>query len=176
MYCFSYSSLYHVLILMFIRESVYDIHPTLWKDMQRDIMKTVLMHKDRDSELKRTQKVPATPTATAPVEACGSSYGWQPPPHMWPSTVQNPLSVWGGGSMEPGWVQQQVPQQQQFSQHQQQPQQFFQPQQQRSFSRQQQQQDKQHDAPTLSQLTPWSLHLSKSRVRTPASPLGSARF
>jgi len=49
-------------------------------------MKTVLTYKDRDSELKRGQH------RTSTVEC---SAGWQPPPHMWPSTVQKPVSVWG---------------------------------------------------------------------------------
>ena len=70
----------------YIRETAYDIHPTLWEYMHRDIMKAMLMYKERDTELKRGQH-PAAPY--------GSSAGWQPPPHMWPSTVQNPASVWG---------------------------------------------------------------------------------
>ncbi|XP_046342453.2 uncharacterized protein LOC124123203 [Haliotis rufescens] len=135
----------------YIRESVYEIHPALWEDMHRDIMKTVLMYKDRESQLKRAQQ---RARATVPAEPCGSSSAWQPPPHMWPSTVQNPLSVWG--SAERAWVQQQFPHDQRLSQHQQQPQQFFQPQQQTSFSRQDRQQGKQQDisALNISSLTP----------------------
>jgi len=127
----------------YIRESVYEIHPNLWEDMHRDIMKTVLMYKDRDNELKRGQQR----TATATAEPVRSSADWQPPPHMWPSTVQNPVSVWG--STESAWVNQQFPQHQQFSQkkqsqqlsmsHQQHPQNVFQPQQQTSSMQQQQQ-------------------------------------
>ena len=84
--------------------SAYDIHPTLWEDMRRAIMKTVFMYRDRDSELKRDQHraYTTTPTDTAPVEPCASSSGWQPPPHMWPSTVQNPVCVCG--STEPAWM------------------------------------------------------------------------
>ena len=86
-------------------QSVYDIHPTLWEDMRRDIMKTVLMYKDRDSEMKWDQQQSSTPTDTVLVEPCGSSSGWLPLPHMWLSTVQNPVSVWW--STKPAWVQQQ---------------------------------------------------------------------
>ena len=57
---------------------------TLREDMRRDIMKTVQMYKDKDSVPKRDQqRIPtATHTDTTPVEPCGSSSGWQPPPHM----------------------------------------------------------------------------------------------
>ena len=128
----------------YIRETVYEIHPNLWEDMHSDVMKTVLMYKDKDNELKRTQQH----TATATSEPVMSSDGWQPPPHMWPSTVQNPVSVWG--STKSAWVNQQFPQHQHFSQqqqsqqlstmsHQQHSQHVFQPQSQTSSMQQQQQ-------------------------------------
>ena len=140
----------------YIRESVYEIHPTLWEEMHRDIMNTVLMYKDKDNELKMGHKG----TATATAEPFRSIACWQPPPHMWPSTVQNPGSVWG--STKPAWVNQQFPQHQQFSQQQQSQQQqqshtLFQSQQQQTSSGQQQRhQEKQLDTPLLStnQFTP----------------------
>ncbi|KAH3717802.1 hypothetical protein DPMN_060598 [Dreissena polymorpha] len=39
----------------YVRESVYDISPNLWEDMHIDHMKTVLVQKDRDNDLKRGQ-------------------------------------------------------------------------------------------------------------------------
>ena len=63
----------------YLKESVYEIHPSRCNEMHQDIMKTVLAYTDRDSELKRGQHRTST---------VGCSAGWQPPPQMWPSTVQ----------------------------------------------------------------------------------------
>ncbi|KAH3859327.1 hypothetical protein DPMN_102045 [Dreissena polymorpha] len=75
----------------YVRGSVYDISPNLWVDMHRDIVKTVLVYKDKDNNLKRGKQCSPPPTATT---RPARSVCWQPPPHMWPSTVQNPVSVW----------------------------------------------------------------------------------
>ncbi|KAH3805698.1 hypothetical protein DPMN_117570 [Dreissena polymorpha] len=106
----------------YVRESVYDISPNLWVDMHRDIMKTVLVYKEKDNDLKRDQQCPPPPTTTTgPARSVCS----QPLPPLWPSTVQNPVSVWG--SADPAWVNQQVPYYQQSSQHNQ-SQRYFNPQ------------------------------------------------
>ncbi|KAH3755490.1 hypothetical protein DPMN_190186 [Dreissena polymorpha] len=98
----------------YVRESVYDISPNLKDDMHKDIIKTVLVYKDRDNDLKRGQQCPPPPPQTTTTGPARSSLCWQPPPHIWPSTVQNPVRVWG--STDPAWVNQQVPFYQQSSQ------------------------------------------------------------
>ena len=165
-----------------IREFVYDIHPNWCEDMHRDVMKTVLMCKDRDREMKRAPKRPATTTLQS--DQCGTSSGWQPAPHMWPSAVQNPVSV--SMSMEPSWVQKQFPQQRQFHPNQQQSQhsihpqqlhQSFQPQQPRSFLSQLQE-DQQHDTPSasISQLTPLASTPVKGHDVNSSFPSGFSSF
>ncbi|KAH3842932.1 hypothetical protein DPMN_116437 [Dreissena polymorpha] len=95
--------------------------------MHRDITKTVLVHKDRDNDRKRGQQYQPPPpqTTTTTTGPARSLVCWQPPPHVWPSTVQNPVIVWG--STDPAWVNQQVPYYQQSSQ-QNQSQRYFKPQ------------------------------------------------
>lgn len=99
----------------YIRECLYDMDPTIADDMQREIMRMALAYKDKDAELKsRHHRTPnPMPGPSAPATS-SSSAAWQPPPHMWPSQVQNPVSVWN--SMDSAWVSQQ-----QFTHQQQQP-------------------------------------------------------
>ena len=90
----------------FVRELVYEIHPSFWQSMQWDLMKTVILYKEKDGELKQEQQRAATVTAstTPPMEACGSASAWQQPlQQLWPCNMANLGSVWG--PMDIGYVQ-----------------------------------------------------------------------
>ena len=42
----------------FVRESVYKFPPSLWRSMQWDVMKTVMLYKEKDRVLKQEQQCP----------------------------------------------------------------------------------------------------------------------
>ena len=90
----------------FVRESVYEVHPSLWQSMQWDLIKTVMLYKEKDVKLNQEQQRAATATSstTTLMEACGSaSVLQQPHKQLWWYTMANPGSVWG--SMDTGYVQ-----------------------------------------------------------------------
>ena len=94
-----------VFVEVFVRETVYEVHPSLWQSMQRDLMNVVMLYKEKDAELKQEQQraTTATSSTTTPMEACGLASAWQQPHlQLWSCNVVNPGSVWG--SMDTGYV------------------------------------------------------------------------
>lgn len=104
-----------------MRSAVHSLEHTVWRRCQRelsDVMYRVIAENDNLQARKQNQNqymaAEVSPNQssvnvrqTSPSFAHGPSAAWQPAPQFWPSSVQNPTSVWG--SMDSSWVHQQYP-------------------------------------------------------------------
>lgn len=98
-----------------LRTEMHNLEHNLWRRCQRDLSDVMYRYIAENDTLQSRKQSTCIVSEVSPNQPSSSSMsfshrptqGWQPAPHFWPSSIQNPTSVWG--SMDSTWVQQQFP-------------------------------------------------------------------